>query len=145
MPDAFTALPLLKRKGFQLIVVTNQPDVARGAQSREQVEAMHAALQAQLPIDHFYVCYHDDADHCDCRKPAPGLLMRAASEHGLSLADSFLIGDRWRDIEAGQAAGVRTIWLDYSYRERGPQRPPDARVTSLEDAAKWIVNRSSEK
>ncbi|MEO7145005.1 MAG: HAD-IIIA family hydrolase, partial [Bryobacteraceae bacterium] len=81
LPDAAEALGRLKQAGFLLLVVTNQPDVARGAQTRAAVEAMHAALARALPIDGFFVCYHDDADGCDCRKPRPGLLLQAAAAH----------------------------------------------------------------
>ena len=143
MPDAFTALPLLKQAGFRLVVVTNQPDVARGKQTKKEVEQMHQALQSALPIDDFYVCYHDDADGCACRKPKPGLLIQAAAEHGLRLSDSYLIGDRWRDVEAGRAAGVRTVFLDFGYQEQKPKQAPDATVSSLSEAAEWILKRGS--
>jgi D-glycero-D-manno-heptose 1,7-bisphosphate phosphatase len=137
-PDAFIALPLLKSLGFSLIVVTNQPDVSRGTQTREAIEAIHTELRSQLPLDDFFTCYHDQADLCQCRKPLPGLILEAASRHEITLGDSFLIGDRWRDVDAGFAAGVRTVWIDYAYRERGPAHPPSARVPSLLEAGKWI-------
>jgi D-glycero-D-manno-heptose 1,7-bisphosphate phosphatase len=127
----------LKRLGYRLIVVTNQPDVARGTQTREAVETMHAALAAALPVDEFLVCYHDDQDGCTCRKPLPGMLLQAA-QGGVELAASFLVGDRWRDMDAGCAAGVRTIFIDHGYRERQPATAPDVRVTSLAEAAEWI-------
>jgi len=139
LPDAQAALARLKEAGFLILVVTNQPDVARGVQSRESVEAMHAVLAAQLPIDDFFVCWHDDADRCACRKPKPGLLREAAARHGIDLAASFLIGDRWRDIEAGAAAGCRTILIDRQYRERKPSVEPDFRALSLDEAASWIL------
>src|ERR1017187_1809436 len=113
LPGVPEALGLLKAAGFALIVVTNQPDVARGVQRREVVEAINATLGAQLPIDEFRVCYHDDRDQCPCRKPQPGLLTRAPL---YALDRSILVGDRWRDIEAGQRAGVQaTILIDYGY------------------------------
>lgn len=140
LPDAFSGLPLLKQAGFRLIVVTNQPDVARGRQTSEAVEEMHSTLRSKLPIDDFYVCYHDDADHCDCRKPKPGLLLKAAAAYGLRLSDSFLIGDRWRDVAAAQAAGAHSVFIDYGYRERGPEQPPDATCSSLSEAVAWILN-----
>jgi D-glycero-D-manno-heptose 1,7-bisphosphate phosphatase len=138
-PDAMIALPKLKALGFLLIVVTNQPDVGRGTQNRDVVEEMHQALQAQLPLDDFFVCYHDDRHGCDCRKPLPGLLLQAAERHGISLSSSFLIGDRWRDIDAGHQAGVQSILIDYHYDERGPDCEPDARVNSLIEASNWIA------
>jgi D-glycero-D-manno-heptose 1,7-bisphosphate phosphatase len=141
-PDAPAALAALKQAGFRLYVVTNQPDVARGTQTRAAVERIHAALGEALPLDGFYVCYHDDGDRCECRKPKPGLLLAAAAEHGISLPASYLIGDRWRDIEAGQRAGCRTAWLDFGYAERGPAAPPDARAASLAEAVAWILREA---
>ena len=137
--DAAEALAQLKVAGFELIVVTNQPDVARGTQSRAAVEAMNAVLSATLPIDEFCVCFHGDTDHCNCRKPKPGLLEDAAIRRGIDLPRSFMIGDRWRDIDAGAAAGCRTILIDRQYRERGPDHVPDCRVSSLTAAVSWIL------
>ena len=142
-PDAFIALPTLKALGFLLFVVTNQPDVGRGSQSKAAVEEMHRALLSELPLDDFFVCYHDDADRCECRKPRPGLLFQADKQHGIEFASSFLIGDRWRDVDAGHEAGVRSILIDYSYQERGPDHEPDIRVKSLFEAAEWIAAQES--
>jgi len=139
VPEATAALAALRQAGFALYVVTNQPDVARGTQRRSIVEAMHAALRNVRPLDGFYVCYHDDADACECRKPKPGLLLTAAEEHGISLPVSYMIGDRWRDIEAGRRAGCRTVWIEYGYAERGPSAPPDFTAHSLPEAAGWIL------
>ena len=139
VPDAPQALAQLKAAGFELIVVTNQPDVARGTRSRSAVEAMNAALSATLPIDEFCVCFHDDAECCGCRKPKPGLLQDAALRRGIDLRRSFMIGDRWRDIDAGASAGCRTILIDHQYRERGPDHLPDCRVPSLSAAISWIL------
>jgi D-glycero-D-manno-heptose 1,7-bisphosphate phosphatase len=139
VPDAPEALAQLKAIGFQLIVVTNQPDVARGNQSKAAVEAINAQLSATLPIDEFCVCFHGDSDGCGCRKPQPGLLKDAALRRGINLQRSFMIGDRWRDIDAGFAAGCRTILIDRQYRERGPDHLPDCRVSSLTDAISWIL------
>jgi D-glycero-D-manno-heptose 1,7-bisphosphate phosphatase len=139
-PEAPAALARLKAAGFLLIVVTNQPDVARGAQSREAVEAINRAIAAQLPIDDFFVCWHDDPDGCDCRKPKPGLLLDAARRYGIDMHRSFLIGDRWRDIDAGAAAQCRTVLIDRHYRERAPQQAPDFRAESLTAAAEWIFS-----
>ena len=139
VPDAAQALAQLKAAGFELIVVTNQPDVARGTQSRAAVEAMNAVLSAALPIDEFCVCFHGDAGGCNCRKPKPGLLKDAAMRRGIDLRRSFMIGDRWRDIDAGAAAGCRTILIDRQYSERGPEHVPDCRVPSLSAAVSWIL------
>ena len=136
---AAAALARLKDRGFLLLVVTNQPDVARGTQDLETIQAMHRILREALPLDEFLVCPHDDRDACGCRKPAPGLLFEAQARYGLDLRRSFLVGDRWRDVDAGRAAGCRTVFLDFGYRERGPSAPPDARVASLAEAVDWIV------
>src|SRR5262249_42377374 len=111
--DVPLALARLEAAGYRLVVVTNQPDVARGDQRREVVEAINQALGSRLPLDEFRVCYHDDLDGCDCRKPMPGLLLR---EPAYDLSRSVMIGDRWRDIEAGQrAGGLATLLIDRGY------------------------------
>lgn len=142
LPDVASSLLDLKSHGFSLYVITNQPDVARGTQTRETVEAVHRALRSALPIDDIFVCYHVDSDECACRKPKPGLLYEAQRRYNIDLSRSFVIGDRWRDIDAGHAAGCKTILIDYGYRERKPARPPEAIVRSLREAADWIVRCS---
>jgi transaldolase len=140
--DARAALAELKAAGFLLIVVSNQPDVARGIQDRREIERMNAALHTELPIDDILTCYHDDADGCSCRKPRPGLLSEACTRFAIDREASFLVGDRWRDIEAGQAFGCSTIWIKRGYAERGPAQPPTAQVQSLGEAASWISRRA---
>jgi D-glycero-D-manno-heptose 1,7-bisphosphate phosphatase len=138
VPDAAAALQSLKQAGFLLLVVTNQPDIARGRQTLAAVEAIHQALQKDLPLDDFFLCPHDDADHCDCRKPRPGLLLRGADRYHIDLSRSFMVGDRWRDIEAGAGAGCATVWLDFGYQEKRPSVEPTATVNSLRAAVDWI-------
>jgi D-glycero-D-manno-heptose 1,7-bisphosphate phosphatase len=138
-PDAAASLARLKAAGFLLIVITNQPDVARGTQSRAITEAMNRVIAVALPLDDFFTCWHDDADACPCRKPKPGLLLEAAARHSIDLQASFFIGDRWRDIDAGAAAGCRTILIDRHYRDRAPDFPPTHRASSLTGAANWIL------
>lgn len=142
LPGVAGALERLKAAGYLLIVVTNQPDVARGTQSRTVVEAIHTRLASLLPIDEFRVCYHDDGDACTCRKPKPGMILDAARTHGVDLHASVMVGDRWRDIEAGERAGCATVFLDHGYAERKPQRT-DAIFASLPEAAEWILSRHS--
>lgn len=137
--SAAESLCRLKDRGFYLFVVTNQPDVRRGATSKEDVERIHAWLASQLPLDDFFVCYHDDADQCACRKPEPGLMLEAAAKHKIDISRSFCIGDRWRDIDAGAAAGCRTVLIDHGYNERRPRAEPDTRVPSLQQAVDWIL------
>lgn len=141
-PGAKSILEKLKEQGYKLLVVTNQPDVARGTTTRETVEAIHRKLANDLPIDEFFVCYHADADHCDCRKPKSGLLLEGARRHQIDLASSFMIGDRWRDVEAGLAAGCKTILIQGDYHNDHPARPADAAVHSLAEAVDWIVQTS---
>jgi len=142
LPDAPAALGALRAAGLLLIGVTNQPDVARGTQRREVVESMNAALLEALRLDDLFVCYHDDRDECDCRKPRPGLLLRAAAKHGIDLGSSFLVGDRWKDVAAARAAGCAAILIDYGYAESGPDSSaPDRTVGSLSEAVEWILKQ----
>ena len=142
LPGVTDGLKRLRGAGFRLVVVTNQPDVARGTQTKAEVEAIHRVLQSQLPLamDDFRVCYHDNADNCPCRKPRPGMLLAAAADYGLDLATSFMVGDRWRDIEAGQRAGCKTIFIDYHYAEPNHSQP-DATVVSFAEAVDWIIQQ----
>lgn len=143
LPGVAVALRRLKAAGYLLVVVTNQPDVARGVRSRAEVEAIHARLADALPIDEFRACYHD-GDACTCRKPKPGLILAAAREHHVDLTASVMIGDRWRDIEAGRLAGCLTVFVECGYSEPRPDRP-DVVVASLEEAAAWILSRERDR
>ena len=118
-PGTAEALARLKARDFLLLVVTNQPDVARGVLKRDTVEQMDRRLRAELPLDDVLTCFHDDQDDCDCRKPRPGLVTRAAQQYGIDLGRSYLIGDRWRDMDAGTNAGCKTIWIDRGYSRTG--------------------------
>jgi D-glycero-D-manno-heptose 1,7-bisphosphate phosphatase len=139
LPGVPEALNALRSRGYSLVVVTNQPDVARGTLSRGVVDGIHARLQGEFHFDAILTCFHDDTDDCDCRKPQPGLLLRAARDLGIDLASSFMVGDRWRDVEAGQRAGSRTVFVDHDYAERRPASY-DYRVGSLLEAANIIVS-----
>ncbi len=143
--DAYPALQILKSAGYLLIGATNQPDVARGTTPREFVEQINAALMKKLPLDDIRVCYHDDDDGCVCRKPAPGLLIQAAEHYGIHLTRSVIIGDRWKDIEAGQQAGCKTIWINRHYQEKSPAQPADYIATSLTAATEWIMHKMEKK
>jgi len=124
LPGVPEALAALRRAGFLTVVVTNQPDVATGKQRREVVEAMNERLARELAVDVIKVCYHSTSDGCTCRKPKPGMLLAAAADHGIDLGSSYMIGDRWRDVAAGQAAGCRAaFFIDYGYREQQPVQP----------------------
>lgn len=138
LPGVRDALGRLKAAGFLLIVVTNQPDVARGVISMQSVEIMNNFLLDALPLDEIRTCFHDDSDNCACRKPRPGALLDAASLHSIDLPSSFMVGDRWRDIEAGRLAGCKTIFIDYGYAEKQPEAP-NYLVSSLSDAVPYIL------
>jgi D-glycero-D-manno-heptose 1,7-bisphosphate phosphatase len=121
LPEAPDALAKIRQAGFLTVVVTNQPEIARGQLSWTTLLKMHERLKAELQIDGIYVCPHDPSDGCCCHKPAPGLLEQAASDWNLDLSASFLIGDRWRDIGAGRAAGCYSILIERDYS--GPSEP----------------------
>ncbi len=134
----------LKAAGYALVVATNQPDVGRGKQTQAVVEAMHAQLLELIPtLDRLEVSYapgqgiaHPEDYR---RKPQPGMLLDAASALGLDLARSWMVGDRWGDIDAGHAAGCRTILIDHGYAERIPEQPPHYTVRSLAEAVGIIL------
>jgi len=138
LPGVTEAVRSLRDAGFLLIVVTNQPDVATGALSRQILEQIHQKLRFLLPIDDIKVCRHVDKDECPCRKPRPGMLLEAAQAWSIDLNRSFMVGDRWRDVSAGKAAGCKTIFVDYGYAEKQIDSP-DFVVTSLPDAVKIIL------
>lgn len=138
LPGVAEALERLQTAGFLLIGVTNQPDVVRGTQRREVVEAINDHLLATLPLAQMFVCY-EDGTTCPRRKPNPGMLLEAAGQFTIDLAASFMVGDRWSDVEAGRRAGCRTVFLDYSYAERRPDPPADWTASSLPEAATWIL------
>jgi D-glycero-D-manno-heptose 1,7-bisphosphate phosphatase len=140
LPGVAAACRRLHELGYVLVVVTNQPDIARGTQSREEVEQMHAFLRERLPLDDIVVCPHDDADDCPCRKPRPGMLLDAAQRLGLDLSRSFCVGDRWRDIEAACRAGAQAIYVERHYGERKAVGA-DAVVLSLPGAVSFIESR----
>src|ERR1700722_4995529 len=143
LPEVPTACKKLKAAGFLLIVATNQPDVGRGTLAKEVVEKIHAYMQAELPIDRVEVCFHPGkgASDCDCRKPKPGMLLKAARELGIDLAQSWMVGDRWRDIDCGHAAGCKTVFIDRHYSEALKQKP-DFSARNLGEAADIILAQS---
>ena len=155
-PFSVDAVRQLNRSGFAIVVITNQSGVARGVVDENFVDVAHRAITERLAaggarVDGFYHCPHHPEGNvdalriaCDCRKPQPGLLRRAARELDLDLEQSFSVGDRWHDLEAGHAAGTRTVLVRTGYgatNERMP-RPgltPDAVVDNLAGAAAWIL------
>lgn len=141
MDGVLEGLQLLKEAGFLLIVVTNQPDVGRGDLPQAQVEAIHQKMMSLLPLDDVKVCYDDGKlVNSEFRKPNPGMLLVSAQENNIDLKKSYMIGDRWRDVDAGKRAGVMTIFIDYGYSEELKMQP-DYRAASLLEAAKFITSK----
>jgi D-glycero-D-manno-heptose 1,7-bisphosphate phosphatase len=143
LPDVPAACKRLKSAGFLLVVATNQPDIGRGTLSQSVVETIHAFMCRRLPVDRVEVCYHpgNGLSDCDCRKPRPGMLLRTARELNIDLEQSWMVGDRWSDIDCGFAAGCRTIFIDRGYAEELRQAP-DFRAGSLLEAAEIILQVS---
>ncbi|OHE77412.1 MAG: D,D-heptose 1,7-bisphosphate phosphatase [Verrucomicrobia bacterium RIFCSPLOWO2_12_FULL_64_8] len=146
-PSEFQILPgvaegcaHLKAAGFALVVATNQPDVGRGTISREAVEAIHAQMCAVLPLDRVEVCFDPGGGNppSEDRKPRPGMLRRAARELGLDLSRSWMVGDRWRDVDCGKNAGCRTVFIDRGYAE-ALRAPPDFTVKDFTEAVEIIL------
>lgn len=135
LPGVPEAVDFLREEGFELIIVTNQPDVARGWVSREAVDLVNGYVGRELGISDIRACFHTEHENCECRKPRPGMLLAAAEEHGIDLETSFMVGDRGSDIEAGKNAGCKTILISNSTEEGDP----DHIAPSLLSATGWIV------
>lgn len=138
LPGVKESLARLRAAGFALVVVTNQPDVARGKQTRAAVEEINATMRAELPLLDVFACYHDGPDKCSCRKPQPGMLLAAAAKHDLDLDSAFLIGDRWSDIVAAHAAGCAAVLIDTPF-SNAERCNPDHRAADITGAANWIL------
>ena len=137
------AISDLKQNGFKIIVVTNQPDVSTGVQNLKTIEEFHRIIKEKLLVDDIKVCFHLESDQCECRKPQPGMIFSAAEEWAIDLSKSFLVGDRWRDIEAGKTAGAFTFFIDYGYDEKLTVEP-DKIVSSLYEASQFALALSSD-
>lgn len=131
----------LCERGLLPIVFSNQPDVGRGLIPHATLEEMHARLRRELPVVDIFVCVHDNGDACDCRKPRPGMLRSAADKWGIDLQGSFVVGDRWQDVDAGRAVGCYTILIERPYSGRASA---DARVATLVEAVDMILARCVE-
>ena len=141
LPGVLETCRELKQAGFLLVVATNQPDVGRGTLDQKIVEEIHAFMCGELPIDRVEVCYHPgrSESECDCRKPKPGMLLRAAAAMRIDLARSWMVGDRWRDVDCGKAAGCRTVFIDWGYQEE-LRAQPDFRVRNIREVAQIILS-----
>jgi D-glycero-D-manno-heptose 1,7-bisphosphate phosphatase len=137
------SLNLFRKNGIIPVVITNQPDVSRGITTMETAESINELIRHLTGIEHFYICFHDNFDNCNCRKPKTGLILNAVRDLKINLGDSFVVGDRWRDIKAGQSLGMRSYFIDYSYGETEPE-PPFMRVSSLREVARIELGESHE-
>ncbi len=137
--SAKEAIKLLQKNHYEIIVVTNQPDVARGTTTEKSVHKINKEISDICGIKYFKVCFHDDSDNCSCRKPKPGMLIEASKEFNFNLKDTFIIGDRTKDIIAGQAAGCKTIFIDKEYNEVKPKKC-DKIVSNLYQAVQHILS-----
>jgi D-glycero-D-manno-heptose 1,7-bisphosphate phosphatase len=143
-PGAEAACGAFSRAGLLLIVVTNQPDLARGTADREVVDAINDQLRRHLGLDDVFVCAHDDADDCTCRKPRPGLLLDAAHRWSVRLGGSVMVGDRWRDVEAGRRAGCATVLVRRDHDEKLVSGA-DRVVANLREAVPWILRSTGSR
>ena len=139
------ALERLKKAGFLLLCVSNKPDVARGLMTQENVDAIMAKFRRELPLDDIFLCMSPD-EASPCYKPNPGLLLEGATKYSVDVKQSYMIGDRYRDVGAGQNAGCKkTIWINRHYKEADPNPPADYTATSLKDAVDWILTLEEEE
>ena len=140
LPGVLEAINLFKKTGFLCVVVTNQPEIGSGDFSNEDLKSIHDFMKDTLSLDTVYFCPHNLDGRCDCRKPKPGMIRRAVEEFGIDLSKSFIIGDRWRDMEMGKAVGCRTILIN-SEATRLDNRIVNADFTAdnLLEAAKLIT------
>jgi D-glycero-D-manno-heptose 1,7-bisphosphate phosphatase len=141
LPGVESAVRRLKEEGFTLVLATNQPDVAKGIQTRATVDAMHDYLRSRVPLDAIKVCWCVEGPSCDCYKPKAGMLIDAAADLDIDLKRSFMVGDRWRDVGAGRNAGCFTIFIDRGYDETLRDKP-DAVCADLGEAVSVILAHS---
>jgi len=144
LPGVKESIKLLSKMNFVSLIVTNQPDASRGKIEKKTIIKMNDYLKDEIKLDDIFVCYHDDYDNCKCRKPKPGLILDAGKKWSIDLKNSYLVGDRWRDIEAGKSAGCKTIFIDYNYNEEKPKNP-DFTTDSLLNAVHLIEKIQDEK
>ena len=141
LPRVGEAARRLHEADFKLIVFTNQPDVKNGLQTMENVEETHRKIRKELPLDDIKVCFHNDSDRCQCRKPKPGMLLEAAKDWSIDLKKSYMVGDTWKDIDAGKTAGCKTIWVRHPGYAESEKVSADEAVDSLYEAAELILER----
>jgi len=140
LPGAFEATKIFAELGFLPVVISNQPDVGNAVISQEVSLEINKFVMDALEIRHFYICFHVDTDNCECRKPKDGLIKKAIGDLSIDPHQSVMVGDRWKDIEAGQRAGCDCYFIDYKYLERRPN-PPFTTVSNILDVAYSIERK----
>ncbi|MDA9990842.1 HAD-IIIA family hydrolase [Paracoccaceae bacterium] len=138
LPNVLKSLELLKLLDFCLVVITNQPDIGNGLCSEAVSTQIHERLIRETPIEHVYMCPHQQNSYCYCRKPAPGMIFKAQLELDLDLTSSWVVGDRASDVQSGFNAGCKSIFIDLQYKEKKPDIQ-NATSNNLEDAVKIIA------
>jgi D-glycero-D-manno-heptose 1,7-bisphosphate phosphatase len=139
VPEAAEQVQRLHAAGFLCIVFTNQPELASGMLSQADLEEIHRIMREALPLHDVYVCPHDKSEHCRCHKPETGMLDDAVAHWDIDLAASFVIGDRWRDVDAGRAAGCYSILIERPYSAASWA---DVRVATLTEAVDALLNHA---
>jgi D-glycero-D-manno-heptose 1,7-bisphosphate phosphatase len=165
IPCAYEAIKLINKSGMKVVVISNQAGVARGLFTEEFLKGtndyLHAILRQQgACIDRFYYCPHHPTEGkgpyrkiCNCRKPAPGMMLQAAQDLNIDLTKSYIVGDRYNDMEAGKKIGVQGILVKTGFGEKllqddgpdvaGPQNQPDFIAADILEAVKWILSQVS--
>lgn len=141
--DVIDEIPRLSERGYEVVVVTNQPDISRGLNTIENVVSINRVIKEKIPkISEFLICYHDNQDLCDCRKPKPGLLLNAIGKAIIDVEDSWIVGDRLSDISAGAAVGIKTVLLNRKGKnniEFNSEVVPDHTVASFTEVSTVII------
>jgi D-glycero-D-manno-heptose 1,7-bisphosphate phosphatase len=137
LEGVYKGIELLKHSGYKLIVITNQPDVARGLTTIENVNEINNSIIQLLNVDEIICCFHDDSENCKCRKPKPGMILEAVKKWDIDLSVSYLIGDRWRDIQTAKNIGLNSILIKYDYNEK--KINANFECNNLEEAANFIL------
>jgi D-glycero-D-manno-heptose 1,7-bisphosphate phosphatase len=137
MKDCLSAL---RSQGYLLIGITNQPDVARGYVSQDTATSLNKFIASQVGLDAIYCCFHDNKHDCSCRKPKAGLFLQAQSEWAIAFNRSFVVGDRWKDIEAARNAQIASIFIDYDYQETKPSHQQLSVRTPIQ-ACQYILSQ----
>jgi D-glycero-D-manno-heptose 1,7-bisphosphate phosphatase len=137
LEGVYEGIELLRHSGYKLIVITNQPDVARGLTTIEKVNEINNSIIQLLNVDEIICCFHDDSENCECRKPKPGMILEAVKKWEIDLSASYLIGDRWRDIQTAKNIGLTSILIKYDYDEK--KINADFECFNLEEAADLIL------